>query len=76
MKKDYIKPCVIIDSLELLSYVLSGSASLSNGGDADQPTDPKDSEARWRNNYAATSGNGQRGYGSYGSRNTGWGSLW
>jgi len=76
MKKDYIKPCVIIDSLELLSYVLSGSAGLSNGGDNDQPGAPKESESRWRNDYAADSRNGQRGYGSYGSRNTGWGSLW
>ncbi|MBP5478968.1 MAG: hypothetical protein J6Y15_06370, partial [Bacteroidaceae bacterium] len=73
MKKEYIKPCVIIDSLELMSFVLSGS-DLSNAGDAGDD-DPKETEARWRNDYAAGSKNGQRGYGSYGSRNTGWGSL-
>jgi hypothetical protein len=70
MKKEYIKPCVCFDTFEVKANILE----MSFGGEEG----PGKGEARQRdsNEWASNTKNGQRGYGSYGSRNTGWGSLW
>ena len=75
MKKDYIKPCVIIDSLELLSFVLSGN-DLSYGGEVGGG-DSHDADARERYLDSSSSGwRGQQGSSSNGASRKGWGSLW
>lgn len=71
MKKDYIKPCVCIDSFEIKSCILEGSYAGGAGDDA-----PKETDARQRYGCGATNRGGSRGYGSNGSNGSGWGSLW
>lgn len=75
MKKGYIKPYVCVESFEVKSNFL-GESNIGYGGDSGEDG-PKESDVRGRYGYGATdNGNGRRNYGSYGSRNTGWGSLW
>jgi len=68
MKKDYIKPCIFVDTFELKTLILDMSWGGTGG--------PGESEARDRYPYGSTDKRGQRGYGSNGSSGTGWGSLW
>ncbi len=70
MKKDYIKPLVYVDLVEVRANFLD----MSYGGDAGD-NDPKFGDARQRY-YSESTSNDKRGYGSNGGGNSGWGSLW
>lgn len=67
MKKDYIKPLVCVDLVEIKSNFLDMSYR-GEGGTGE-------SESRQRY-YSESTSNDKRGYGSSGGRNSGWGSLW
>jgi len=73
MKRIYVKPWISVDCFEVKASILE----MSYGGDSGDE-DPKDSDARERYYFQQSNNDrsSRRGYGSYGSGKSGWGSLW
>ena len=68
MKKDYIKPCILVDSFQLKTLILDMSWAGTGG--------PGETEARGRYPYGLADKRSQRDNGGNNSNGKGWGSLW